>query len=59
MADFTFSAEDLRQKAAEALVDGDFEGAIALADNAKDTEEATDNEQKQGQESGKKGSAAD
>ncbi len=41
MADLTFSADGLRELAAEALEDGDFEGARALADNASDTEAET------------------
>ena len=45
MADLTHSAEELRELANEALANGDFEGAQALADNAKDTEAVQQNEQ--------------
>lgn len=40
MSDFTYSADDLRELAEEALENGDFDGAIALADNASETEAA-------------------
>lgn len=45
MSDFTYSAEELRELAAEALANDDLEGAIALADNANETEAAQQNEQ--------------
>ena len=40
MTDFTYSSDDLRELAEEALEDGDFDGALALADNANETEAA-------------------
>lgn len=51
MTNFTYSADDLRQLAAKALADHDIDGAVALIDNANDTEEVKKNEQNQGQES--------
>lgn len=44
-ADLTFSADDLRELAIEALESGDIETAQALAQNAEDTEEVESNEQ--------------
>lgn len=38
--DLTYSSQDLRDAADEALEKGDFEGAIALAENAQDTDQA-------------------
>lgn len=40
MPDLTYSVDDLRGLAEEALERGDIDGAIALAENASDTEEA-------------------
>lgn len=40
MTDFTYSSDDLRELAEEALENGDFDGALALADNANETEAA-------------------
>lgn len=40
MSDLTYSADDLRGFAQEAIDSGDFDTARDLADNAKDTEEA-------------------
>lgn len=45
MANLTYSAEDLRDLAEEEVKKGNFEAAIALADNADTTEEETQGEQ--------------
>lgn len=39
--ELTFTAEELREQASEALESGDIEGAMALAANADDTEAET------------------
>ncbi len=51
MTNFTYSADDLRQLATAALANHDIDGAVALIDNANDTEEAKKDEQNQSQES--------
>ena len=37
--ELTHSPQQLREQAAEALERGDFQGAVALAENAQETEE--------------------
>lgn len=45
MSDLTYSADELRDFAQEAIDNGDFDTARDLADNAQDTEEAQGNDQ--------------
>lgn len=59
MTNLTFSADDLRQLATAALANHDIDGAVALIDNANDTEKAIKNEQSQIQESCQEGGTAD
>lgn len=59
MTNLTFSADDLRQLATAALANHDIDGAIALIDNANDTEKAKKDEQNQSQKSRQESGTAD